>query len=91
MDDMHLFSETDVIERLKSRSVDQLKVDAVEIDKKIQLQKSEIETIQSTLLDKIIMINMKDLSKIENDATEDRQKLFTQFARSDNDGLFGPL
>jgi len=37
------------------------------------------------------MINMSDLSKIENDATEDRQKLFAQFARNDNDGLFGPL
>ena len=68
--------ESEPLERLILRGDAQLKRDDNGIEERIQQQKAEIKTIQETLLDKIVMINMKDLSKIENDATEDRQKLF---------------
>ena len=42
----------------------QLKKDIVELEERIQQIRSEINEIEGTLLDKIIMINMSDLSKI---------------------------
>ena len=90
MEEQQMCSEQEILERLILRAPDQLKADATELDARIQSNKTENEIAQDTLLDKIIMINMTDLSKIENDPDEDRQKLFAQFARSE-DNYSGPL
>ena len=64
-----------------------MKGDLEEMQELLDTNKSEIDGISDNLLNMIVMIKKADLTALQNDEIEEKQKIMQQFSREDKHWL----